>query len=181
VSYLPIGVDARSIRDFRSGGIMGFADRSFNWIDKQGGKWWISEVPGRSVAIEWLVGRINTVLEKSGNSLCLFENGYASASDPVVRKHYSKIVTCGEDVYHVLSSNAISEKQCKKAIVEAQTSLELVGACSLLGPDFDAIQDRLSLEQIGYIAAKAEMIICGAFDGEGFIVWQRDVTVHAPG
>jgi hypothetical protein len=146
-AFLPAGTDASRIADCRWGGM---ASREQSLVQT-------------ATLIEEFLSNENCV--------CVLENRCAHPSDPVLQKCSSEIWTFDEEIYHVLRTGA-NREATKKAMVEADSSMFLVGCCS---HSFSVAQhparhafDRQQLESL---CINASHVIVEAFDGEAFLVF----------
>jgi hypothetical protein len=84
----------------------------------------------------------------------------------------------GTEVYHVVRSDNASLAEVEQSFVDASSWLT-IGTLSI--GIIDGLTDRgeLSLATLTDMAEKAQIVIVGAYDGEGYLVWER--TAKTPG
>jgi hypothetical protein len=79
-----------------------------------------------------------------------------------------------EDVYFLLNKNNISlERICKCLKMSCAIWHSL---CVITSADFANIERLLTLEKIQEICLNVELVIVGAYDGEGYIFWEKNTS-----
>lgn len=129
---------------------------------------------GRVESLDCLTQFISHFLHKNQERMCLLENRYARESDPVVVEYRSRILCFNEEVYHTVGGSQTSHETIRTAIIEADTSLSLVGVCfSRTDQCLWSSKSDLSLADIEIVVKNADYIIVEAFDGGGFLIWSQ--------
>jgi len=100
----------------------------------------------------------------------VFVNDCARRGDEVVETYHS-IVYLGDNVLHYVASNA-SSSQIRNSIVQAETSISLIGFGGHTELQTDARGAVSGNEMARYVAC-VKSIIVGAFDGECYLVWEK--------
>ena len=124
------------------------------------------------------VQAIQEYLQGELENLCVFENSIAEACDPqiYIRNKASKLWTFENEVYHILVGGKISEVRIRKAIKEASNAWPLfIGALtSFPGQRNDYSQKKvLNTNDLEVLAKRTQKLIIGAYDGEGYLIWNR--------
>jgi hypothetical protein len=119
-------------------------------------------------------------LGDTGN-VCLLENSLAQAQDPWLQRAKSLVITIGTDVYHMLSSADKDQIKIGDAIREAEHLPTFIGALGRVASDTlaqIASSKVLTTEQINDFAKTVHCIFIGAYDGEGYVVWNKTGRVE---
>lgn len=131
----------------------------------------------------WLVEVIQTYLSAGENRCCIFENALAESADPWLLKAKSKILTLDSEVYHFLSRGDAEPAKIGQTIKEARSTYPpLVGALAStckqgknvrgFSHESQTIQ-KISTDELRFLAENNEKIIVGAYDGEGYVIWSK--------
>jgi len=116
---------------------------------------------------------ISKVLE-APQSMCLLEHPLASRGDPWLKRAKSHILTCGDDVYHLLTHNLRAIADVESAIAEADHPPSFLGACGHQTEGFSGPPPPLSTissDDIFNFASSASCVFVSAYDGEGYLLW----------
>jgi len=103
------------------------------------------------------------------------ENSLAAPSDPWLKRAKSRILVHRDEVYHLAAYSKSVSEDVLSAVSEASNAMSLVGMVGRI-PNAIALLDPaqpLSLEELEVIARSAECIFVGAFDGEGYVIWEE--------
>jgi hypothetical protein len=132
-------------------------------------------VVSRSESLDQLIAFV-TNRALTAQSMFIFENRCARRSDHVVSKKYrSRMLFFNEEVYHVLVGSEETIMTTSLTIREADTSIYLVGVkFPMKTISFDPTTPYLSVEDLSRIGAELSYIIVEAFDGESFLLWERE-------
>jgi hypothetical protein len=97
------------------------------------------------------------------------------AYDPVVSSKYqSRMVFFNEEVYHVINRSSNESEIIRLTIREADTSIHLVGVgCPNHAVLLDPAISEVSVDDLLRIASEVTSIVVEAFDGESFLIWER--------
>jgi hypothetical protein len=129
----------------------------------------------RETSLAILTKLVSEYLAKSKDRLCLFENRLAIRGDRFLNKVRSRILFLDKEVYHILLGGGLSHEQIRTAIVEADTSMALVGVCSSVSNPASVFRfSDISVQEIEAVARGAQLIFVEAFDGGGFLIWNRN-------
>ncbi len=113
-------------------------------------------------------------MSESPNRLCIFEDAGAEPSFTWVIRDKPRIFTYNKEVYHVAFSQQCTEEGLKHAIRTADSTWILIGVATSV-PDIQEWIGKVELtnNDIQELAQRAEHIIVGAFDGEGYLIWSE--------
>jgi len=109
------------------------------------------------------------------DDLCILENDLASASDSWLKRAKSRVATHGTEVYHILDVTDRVKERIEAALREAESLPVFVGAIGRQPPNPISENSEhltVSTEQLEAFAKSAHCVFVGAYDGEGYIVWQ---------
>lgn len=126
-------------------------------------------------AREQLVEMIRDLLRDT-ERVCLLENYLAEAHDGWLQRAKSRIVTHGNEVYHVLVSADHDKAKIEAAIREWDHLPTSIGALGGMNEEVSVHIAAAKTITTGELAAFAETVwsvFVGAYDGEGYIVWNK--------
>jgi hypothetical protein len=111
---------------------------------------------------------------------CIFDNVSGTASD-IYYIHFSDAhpLFYEKEVYFLLEQNNLSIElvlKCLKASFSFWHSL-----CVFTTADFTNVSKNLSLEKINEICLTIELVMIGAYDGEGYVFWEKKLTNASKG
>jgi len=112
-------------------------------------------------------------IKSSDQLCCFFDDVTRSPIDKYSTDSlYAHLLFYEDEVYYLLEKNEISSElimQCLRASNAFWHSL-----CVLTKTNFkDLVDKKLSLEKIKDICLNAQLIIIGAYDGEGYVFWEK--------
>ncbi len=171
VTFLPPSVSAEAAREFNWGGKFPTPPES-EWM--RGADCVIVPIPGN---YDYLDGRIKTFLRGGSGRFCIMEDFCSQPGDLCLADSRTPIATFGQDVYVFLPSGDFEQNTIEQAMGEANTNIAVeIGALTSL-PDttnfpFHGERD-LSLDELRILAQRAETLFIGAYDGEGYLIWER--------
>jgi hypothetical protein len=124
-----------------------------------------------------LVSLIQVFLRQREEYLCVFENALAEVHDPCVTSFKSSLMFLENEVYHFLfHSDAKNDEKILKTIKEA-TSWLFIGAMTSI-PKRQRItfktHQKITSGQLKLLAEMAKKIMVGAYDGEGYLIWNNE-------
>lgn len=118
-------------------------------------------------------------LLRSPESVCLLENALAEAHDSWLKRTKSRVVFNGTEVYHVLFNADRDKDKIEDAIRDAHHSPVLIGAVGYVRQDGlarIALGRAINTELLTAFAETVQSVFVGAYDGEGYIVWNKPST-----
>lgn len=171
---LPEYANWEKVNDLEHGGILPAVDRSkWRTISGENGKTYTMELIPRF--FPFIVDNIKSFLMKSSTNLCILENANASPTDWALKNIQSIIWTFQSEVYHILGKGEQSQSEIEKTIKESESLWTWIGfLTSFPGIDsYPIVKKEISMDIIMILAGNVEKILVGAYDGEGFLVWNR--------
>lgn len=140
---------------------------------KIGDAWYlgIPKAKARYQLVEAIFG-----LLQQPEGICLLENSLADACDGWLQRAKSKIVTNGDEVYHVLFNTDRDKHKIEAAIREwdkPPTSIGAFGSMNEKAAAQIASAQSLTREQLAAFGKSAQSVFVRAYDGEGYIQWNR--------
>lgn len=162
-SLLHPSADRTKIHEFQTGGIL--AVNPLEDVFFQG-----KIYPGRKKthSIQQLALYLKNMLHTG--QCCFFEDMVHNKSDPIVPEIEKHILYFHEEIYLYIQEAEFSEETANKLIHYADAQWYYMNIISELGPKFEV---NMTCEQLHNIALKATLIVIGAYDMEGFVVWKR--------
>lgn len=126
-------------------------------------------------ASEQLVEAIHAWLQSIEN-ICILENYLAEAHDSWLQSAKSRVVSNGNEVYHVLLNADRDKKKIDAAIREwdhLPTSVGVLGSMAEKVSSQIGLVKVITTEQLTVFAQSARSVFVGAYDGEGYLVWNQ--------
>jgi hypothetical protein len=123
-----------------------------------------------------LVAHVAHSLGSTPGRIFLVENALARRGDTSVRHFRSRLLFHAEEVYHAVWGSEANEHDIRLALTDGRSVLEFVAVLSSLPEGTEFVSDQISQARIARLAACADEVIVGAYDGESFILW----TLSAP-
>jgi hypothetical protein len=85
----------------------------------------------------------------------------------------------GQDVYFLLNEDNLSVTNIKRSLRKSLSFWHSL--CVITTADFSNVERNLSLEKIQEVCQNVELVIIGAYDGEGYIFWEKNPTKENKG
>lgn len=150
-THLPPDLEPGQARDFDHGGV--------------------ARLSSSEQALEQLLWERGSLLE---TGVFVAENAVASCADPIVRENPRGTFCYGEEVYSWVSCEASRRPDVRGALSRAASGWVLVAMLSSVPAHLG--EPRLALrgcgrETLKALAERAELVVVGAYDGEGYVVW----------
>jgi hypothetical protein len=126
-------------------------------------------------ANEELVAAIYDELRKP-QSACFLENSLAEAHDGWLQRAKSRVITNGSEVYHALFNTDRDKGKIEAAIREWHYLPTSIGALGTMNEEASAhivSVKAITIEQLTAFAKTAQSVFVGAYDGEGYLVWNK--------
>jgi len=159
-TFLPPSVTLERAYDFTSG-----------WFIK-GSDGQVDEEARSTPLVSELVG--NSLLRQQ-NAYFICEDASAEADFPYIRRqHNVPMLFFREEVYYFVTTQTSSADNIAAAIQKANSYLFTAITTTL--PDYYTPLERnqqTNLEQLQGLANNSQYVIIGAYDGDGYIVWER--------
>lgn len=137
-------------------------------------------IASRDKSINCIAAYIFEYLEKSENGICIFEDSTCTPDDNFPGDLLKYVYFYNEEVYCVLTNENLDLKLIIKAIREfEQPNYFLVVLAQIPTINKSFLLDRsLKKDDFKNITKAAEKIIISAYDGEGYLVWEKLVDVE---
>jgi hypothetical protein len=172
---LPQGTVLKRLEDFRMGGKLPPPPPS-EWRSTERGDETLLMIPIPNTD-DWFVGKIREFLDKRRGRACIFEDALARVGDPVLQKVETKYATFGTEIYHLILDTDAEPGYIEKVLRRAKGIPTFIGVFTeWQGDKPNKNPIALSKENLQALAAKAHKLIVGAFDGESYVIWNRQVT-----
>ncbi|HEV2826949.1 MAG TPA: hypothetical protein VGW76_05050 [Pyrinomonadaceae bacterium] len=162
-TILPASTDDAAAKDFESGGKL---PSLFSPNDNDSN---LEPVPNTD---SYLVDQVRTFLHEGNDRACVFEDASAAPGDPYLRNIETRISTMNQEVYHLLCPADISNDKILKTIRLARSWL-FIGVMTYSSTDLCSGREPLTLQELTWLAQRAEKIVIGAYDGEGYLTWEK--------
>jgi len=126
-----------------------------------------------SASREWVIDGIVKYLSAAPDRLCVLEDHVGRSSDPGLSLSRSRIVTCAEYVYFVLCADDTHRQRIERVLWDAASASITYGFMTAAPPAWDPNSGRFSGQDLEYLADKTEKIVVDAYDGEGWLIWEK--------
>ena len=155
--------DKTKIHEFQAGGIL--AVNPLEDVFFQG-----EIYPGRKKAhsVHQLALYLKSMLHPG--QCCFFEDMVHHKSDPIVSEMEKHVLYFHKEVYLYIKEAEFSQETAKKIINYADAQWYYMNIVSESDPRLEL---NMTSEQLQNISLKATLIVIGAYDMEGFVVWKR--------
>lgn len=173
-TLLPPGASTENLNDFMSGGKLlpsppdthvsvTFADGS------PGGT--LVPIPNANAE---LARHVEAFLKEGFDRLCILEDQMAEPGDPAALHSPANVVVLGPELYYVLGNQDADVRVIEDALCHASSSIypPLVGVLTH-GLAHSKNRRETTTAELRSFAERAEEIVVGAYDGEGYVLWSK--------
>jgi len=127
---------------------------------------------------DYVLSVADTLRTRIGDLIWIMEEIKAEPDFPYLRRLEDEGVPMrflGNEVYYVLSTATHMVKTIGEAIREAKTSYYALNVVAPLEGRWDLSSPRgeITLDLLRHVVERSPLVVMGAYDGEGFLVWQR--------
>ncbi|MBI1923433.1 hypothetical protein HYR99_04195 [Candidatus Poribacteria bacterium] len=155
VTFLPHGVAPGTTQQFKSGGVTSAKESE-----------------------SWLVTLIQASLSRGEGCLCFLENALARPSDPILSSSKTRILIFRDEIYHFLSERDVESEKIRQTIRRAESPHLFIGIVTSLPKErsfpYEARKVTITSDELlRDLAERTEKIVVGAYDGEGYLVWNK--------
>ena len=114
-------------------------------------------------------------LRKGGGRMVVLESVGAPPSEPWVSRFVPTIMTHGEEIYHFMFEEDVDRADLEQVLQDASAPCLEIGALTRLPPmaDFSHERREISLAELTMLADNTEKLYVSAYDGEGYLIWDR--------
>lgn len=123
-----------------------------------------------------LVAIIKQFLARGKNNICIFEDSNAKPTDPYFLNLKLDIPWLGhaDEVYYILNNDMNAKEKIFQVIRHASSWLTIGALVSLRSEiKFSFAQKKITNNQLKLLARDTTSIILGAYDGEGYLIWEK--------
>lgn len=163
-AVLNASADRTKIHEFRSGGIL--PENPLEGVSIQG-KVYLGRKKSHSV--NQLALYLDSML--CPGQCCFFEDAVHYRSDPIVPEIKNHILYFNKEVYLYIKEDEFSQEIAKNIIHYADAQWYYMNVISEPESEFESV---MTFEQLQNIALKTTLIVVGAYDMEGFVVWKKN-------
>jgi hypothetical protein len=169
-TYLPRGVVPHSLDDFAAGGKLPTPPTSeWKGFQSRGETLLMIPVPTTD---SWLVAKIKEYLLEARDRVCILEDALKRPGDAVLGKLSTRYAIHDDEVYHLLFHEDAEEQRILETLRAARSVPTFIGALSMWkGDPLEIKLGALSTSQIKILAANTQKLLVGAYDGEGYLIW----------
>lgn len=174
ITFLPPGTSSEVAVQFTTGGkLPPHSNESEKEITADDGSRW-RMVPKPDTSAQ-LVEIIQNFLLDNQRNIAVLEDSSAAPTDPWLLSSGTRLLTYDDEVFHCLGSVDANEPERILNTINVATSWRFVAALTRLPKGTFAESTReLNSEEIRILAHETKIIIVGAYDGEGYLVWQQE-------
>ncbi len=120
----------------------------------------------------YLSNIIKSYLNCSQKHICLLEDVQRKPNDFVTEIDDHSLLLNGEIFYFLIAED--KKEKIERAIEIANNLWHFLGVASSLPYNISFPEGYISENTLNRIAINAEIIVIGAYDGEGFLIWHKD-------
>lgn len=175
LTCLPKGVAPTSLQDFRTGGKLPPPPVSeWRHIERQDETLLMIPV---SPTNDWLVEHIKRFLRGGAKRICVFEDALKRVGDPVLHDLSTRYATFGKEIYHLILDSDAEDERILKVMRSARSVPTFIGALTRWRGELPT-SHRISLAPatIHALAQAVDKLVIGAFDGEGYLIWNKAIS-----
>ncbi len=171
-TILPQNAALERLYHFEHGGIIPAQPYGHTKHYAKGLKKWI--LPREIETVRPEVGRfIYQFITTEPQRYVLMEDAITKAGDPHLSIEHVQLALCGEDVYYLLQrTNSLDEVLYTFARVSHSWH-----SLAILASGEATQLSQLSQKDLSHCCTQAAYIIIGAYDGEGYLFWERKVAL----
>ncbi len=171
-TFLPVDVSYEEAKNFRDGILPEPPPETHKYFTAADGT--VMRMVPKPNTGDWLVGVIRMFLSSGEGRVCIFEDALAQPTDPWLAHYDGPVLTCEDEVYHFLSGRDIERDKIGEVVRHARSWL-FIGAMTSVpqGIDFPSMAQTIARTELRRLAERAENIIVGAYDGEGYLIWHK--------
>lgn len=168
-TLLPVNIDLKKLYDFGSGGILeqNIIEEIFVLDKKMKGQ----QIPN----IQAEIGELICNLISSSNKLSCLIDDYNSQPDDLRDDELFRVfgIYFANEVYYRFGRTSDSVECIEKSLERSNTFWHSL--CMISSADLSDVQEQIiTLDIIHEICRKAEMVMVGAYDGEGYVIWEKN-------
>jgi hypothetical protein len=152
-------------------GILGAPPPQTHVTIEEGGQQW-TMVPKLSVLF-LLAPIIESYLAANAGRVCVFEDTNARATDPWIATADTRLALAGHEVYHFIAGPEATTEEILRTLRSAM-DWRLVGILTSIKRPLAQKIEEITESEMAELAANAFHIVAGAYDGEGFVIWEAD-------
>jgi hypothetical protein len=174
-TYLPVDLPAEAVQDFRTGGKLKRDPKGFRYW-REGERTFRAEpVPNTD---PWLASVVQEYLRSEPDRVCVFENSSAAPGHPWLLSSGMGTVIFESEVYHFLCSrDLVNEEKILTTIGRTKSWLFYGTMTALSGASNLPLETgTIAREALEMFAQRAEKIVVGAYDGEGYLIWSKPAS-----
>lgn len=166
-TLLPDDADLTRIYEFPYGWILP-QNETIEYINESGGKSSFSWTPTVKNEISSF---ISEKLRLKTNRVCIFEDVVQLLSDPHIKFFHEYGLLYINELYYLVNGKNSSQETIASAIGEANALWHLVFILTESDKSYAAGQE-ITLGEIKEFCKDTQLLIIGAYDGEGFVLWE---------
>lgn len=166
-TLLPSDANLKGLYDFKSGGILPQFPEETQFINGHISTFsWIPNI--NDEISEWIINQ----LRSQKNLSCVIDK-VTGAPSGALYQYYSEVnpLCYNQEVYFHLSNDTLTKEallKCMKASTSFWHSL-----CLLTTANLHNVTKTLTIDKIKEICSGTTLIMVGAYDGEGYIFWEK--------
>jgi hypothetical protein len=164
ITFLPFDVSKEDAKQFTFGGKFKYSTESAKML------------PMPPNIYDYLVEVIQSFLKKGKGRLCIFEDKTSLPNDPLISLKDTRIFICESEVYYILcKEDAGNIEKINDTIWDSDSHWHFVCVMTSVSKENSVLKNnkKINHNDLKLLAERAEKIVIGAYDGEGFLIWNK--------
>lgn len=166
-TFMPSKIDVKTLYQFKYGGLL--QQNPIEEIVVLGKKYKARKKPKLNVELSMF---IFNELSKNNKLSCLFEDYLAELTHPHIDLFYETGVSYNNEIYYLVNQKNLTQNLIFRCIKEMDLCWHGVIILSEVNLQ-DINNKQLSDKQVVELCHNIKTIIVGAYDGEGYVFWER--------
>lgn len=169
IACLPEGVSDKEAKEFEVGGKLNVPPQSMKYKPRT----IAYPIPNTD---SYLAGIVQSFLITKERRLCILEDATRRPDDPIITPVDDLMFAVENEVYYMLSVKEAENKEKVARTINVANSLwHFVCVMTSFPKGGTLLSDvkNIKVNDLKILADRAEKIAIGAYDGEGYLIWER--------
>lgn len=167
---LPHNANLEDLYNFKNGGILQQFPKEKQFINGRLSTY--SWIPDINIELSELILK---EIESRKNLCCMIDKVTGEASETCYKTYFqANPLFYDNEVYFLIQKENASNDLILKCLKASTSFWHSLGIFS--NADFTDIFKTINLEKINEVCLKTELVMVGAYDGEGYVFWEKNPT-----